>query len=625
METATVLHLSDLHFGADEDETVWNAFIDHVRTMQPRPTAALITGDVVDSPHDRFFRRANKNLMALSQVLGGTAENYAENVFVCPGNHDRYWMGNRLLPSLLPKFGNYDKFLNKREVNQPFITYVGSATNRWKLWISQVDTSQHAGIFAQGFVNQRELKLIRGLKKEGYDPETPFSLVILMMHHHALPIASLEPEDPKKHFFAFTNPTNPGRILEGLIDGHVDLVLHGHEHRSHAARYALYNSDKGELAVVGAGSATGMYTDEFRCVVSKSSFNLIEFRSDRSVWLRVMNGAGSYEAPSWAEARDLSVQLLGGTAIRRNRFLRIRTQETATAQTQPADHPKQYGEWQRHITLTPYRDALVWDKRSHWPLKGGKLGFQLINETGLPVLPKASIYLKNRPGRAEKVKDVQIGRIEGETRIFGFVACVSPKLAEDVESIETSFKWDDAIMLTQSDMALLDRNNVSGLRSRGLEFVAATVPKDIPLATLTLTVTFPVGYRPKRPRVSVQVLNTNKADDGFIEDKALGARLQMAGQTLVLAIPYPLTGYRYAIAWPPVAEPTQKAEGKKRLIDRLVANEKFGADLAAIAADTFVREGWSSGNSRCVRARSNSSEWQDHPEADWRYRGTWTE
>ena len=260
MEAATVLHLSDLHFGAEEDETVWNALIKHVKTMQPRPSAALISGDVVDTPKVSFFKRADKFLLALSHALGGTEPNYVGNVFMCPGNHDRHWMGNRVLPRILPTLGNYNNFLDKREVNEPFVAEVGSATNRWKLWVSQVDTSQYAGAFAQGFVDQKDFDLIRGLKKRGYDPETPFSLVILMMHHHALPIARLEPDEPKKKVFALTNLTNPGRILEGLIDGHVDLVLHGHEHHPHAARYALYNSDKGELAVVGAGSATGMST-----------------------------------------------------------------------------------------------------------------------------------------------------------------------------------------------------------------------------------------------------------------------------------------------------------------------------------------------------------------------------
>ena len=312
------------------------------------------------------------------------------------------------------------------------------------------------------------------------------------------------------------------------------------------------------------------------------SFNVIELRDDRSVWLKVFRGSGTYERPSWAEDRAAAIQLLGSTAIRRNRFLRIRAQEAeksrdaakaqetdeaeqaANVETSPTPPPRQYGEWQRHITLTQYRDALVWDKRTHWPLKDGQLAFQLINETGLPVLPKASIYLKNRPGKREKVKDASIVRIEGDRRTFAFVARVSPKFAKEVESIETSFKWDDAILLTQGDLDLLDRNNASFLRSKDWEFVAATVPKDIPLAALTLTVTFPVGYLPKRSRVSVQVQNTNKANEKFGEDKALGTRLQMAGQTLVLGVPYPLTGYRYAIAWKPVAEPTQKMLAKRR-------------------------------------------------------------
>ena len=109
----------------------------------------------------------------------------------------------------------------------------------------------------------------------------------------------------------------------------------------------------------------------------------------------------------------------------------------------------------------------------------------------------------------------------------------------------------------------MNRQTATGLRKEGLEFVAATVPKDLPLASLTLTTTFPIGYLPAPGQVTVRFQNTLEDGSRLEPDLALAERLQRAGHTLALTIPYPLSGYRYAIAWQPVAGPGYELQSKR--------------------------------------------------------------
>ena len=72
-----------------------------------------------------------------------------------------------------------------------------------------------------------------------------------------------------------------------------------------------------------------------------------------------------------------------------------------------------------------------------------------------------------------------------------------------------------------------------------------------PVRELNLSVTFPVGFYPDEK--NVQVYYQKLPSGAPIEDRALRARPQFTGQTILFNLPYPLMGYRYAIAWKPVA------------------------------------------------------------------------
>ena len=99
------------------------------------------------------------------------------------GHHDRYWRGNSVKPSFIPRSGGtnlFDTIIGRHVATAPNLTIGATPPEQWKLFVNQVDTSLYSGILAQGFVRKPDLDGIRELARSGYDPQVPFSLMILM-------------------------------------------------------------------------------------------------------------------------------------------------------------------------------------------------------------------------------------------------------------------------------------------------------------------------------------------------------------------------------------------------------------------------------------------------------------
>src|SRR5271155_4049908 len=82
-----IAHVSDLHFGCKGDDVAWSSLADCL--LEIRPDLLLATGDLVNTPKAALYDKAWKKLEALKL-----------RYFVCPGNHDRFWYGNRFTPYL---------------------------------------------------------------------------------------------------------------------------------------------------------------------------------------------------------------------------------------------------------------------------------------------------------------------------------------------------------------------------------------------------------------------------------------------------------------------------------------------------------------------------------------------
>jgi predicted MPP superfamily phosphohydrolase len=92
-EEAVLLHLSDLHFGADETAHEFNErdlclakLLETIQSLPPdwRPNAVVITGDLGWKGHADDYKDATLWLSSLSTVLKIEPAAF----LLCPGNHD---------------------------------------------------------------------------------------------------------------------------------------------------------------------------------------------------------------------------------------------------------------------------------------------------------------------------------------------------------------------------------------------------------------------------------------------------------------------------------------------------------------------------------------------------------
>jgi hypothetical protein len=529
----SIAHLSDLHFGADGYKDVSLSLARHLG--KEKPDLVLVTGDLVDTPDDKLFDEAYEWLEGLNTVLGWKAGE-PRRYLVCAGNHDRHGSGNAR-PWKKPKY----KFEKRFSAPSSFVQWLGQKPYRWRVRVISVDSSIRARYSAQAFLGQNELEPIRDLKEWSDPEEAPF-LVLMLIHHHLLPLPACEAGvQTLWDLFKFTSAVNPGTILENLAGGYVDAVLHGHEHKRNLARYGSYRKDTNQIVITAAASATGMETLK-GCDIARASFNVLKLHPDRSVWIEEVHGPGGNYNDWHAEPQ---MPLLDSTTLRHNRFLRAlhlwRKEHNVLGRV--GDH----SEWRKHVTLTARRDGVVREHRTNWQITDGEFSFRIQNDTGQPARPHAELELVDP---VAEPRLLGFSPLRGDRGAYAFRVDAGTKAPVEAALIKTSYQWLDAVVLTEDDLELIDMNQTGPFRGSGQEFVAATVTT--PLRELTLSVTFPVGFYPSEKQVGVYHERLPVSGPP-IEDKALNARLQFTGQTILLTIPYPLLGYRYAIAWTPVA------------------------------------------------------------------------
>jgi predicted MPP superfamily phosphohydrolase len=584
-----IAHLSDLHFGAHEKFDAWDSLADHLATVE-QPKLILVTGDIVDSPKKSWFSLAKQRLDDLAKRVDA-------KYFVCPGNHDTYWRGNRL-PGKKPAELFYAEFRDHFvTAERPETMWLGQSPHRWNIRLAGIDTSENARWSAKAFLSLRDRDRLKKLKDitEAEDQEPPH-LVMVLLHHHLLPIRALEGDKQKlSQLFDFTAATNPAAIMETLASSYVDIALHGHEHARNCARYGSYAASAGPLAIVGAGSATGMETSK-GWDVKRASFNILELRKNRSVYLREVRGPGAVAGDeSWST--DAQATLLQTTEVRYNRFLR-------SLHRYRTDHPKPSqpirvavdqlasrtdfasSELQKHVTITATRDALVRDRRTSRLIKNGRFCIPLKNLSGQPITGNLPARIQLMDGRPLHLA-ASLLSIGNEPGAFELAVKIPNEDGEVLaESIELDYRWLDALILTKADFHLLTAHQLGEIRWEGLEFVAATVPD--PVGSLTLSVTFPIGYAPTIEKFQVlhqRVKSGPREIDGF-----LTSRLQHTGTTVMLFVHYPLQGTQYAIAWEPVDTPEVEPH-VKRFWDA-AASGSIGFTMAKACLNGLAGHAW---------------------------------
>jgi hypothetical protein len=563
-ETVRIVHLSDLHFGTSGQLEIWRSLRNYVNDVL-KPHLVLVTGDIVDSPDESLYREARHELDLLRVVGEDSADAYR----VCPGNHDRHPSGvaRGSFTFLHDLFGSrstvpawFDQTFGgvAPTAGKPADFDLSAGSVNWRVKVIGFDSSVDAKYAAQGYARPDDLgNLVKSAKAA-----TDFDLVILMHHHHLLPIKELERgRQSAKDLLQSTTMLNAGTVLEAVTRGHINLVLHGHQHQRAIARYGTMDGRENEVVVIGVGSATGNKTLD-GCDFARCSFNVIDLHHDRSVLLREVR----HDGIQWQLGnRDL---LLDDRAVRRARFYR-RTHSKATPTSRMLTCLEFHRD--RNINFTRY-----W---TNWAVESGQWSCPTTNSSGWP--SSASIEFDWADSEREAFESVRPLKDTSDYHKHQFAVTLRESRQRIARQITAKFQWQGGGILTQDDLKYLDLNMLGPYRRQGFEFASVRAHND--LETLSLLVRIPPEFAPNLDQIQVFFEEPN--GEPKRGDELVSALRRHCSGMFSFDLAYPRRGYRYVLAWRPVddlplnckAEHFRKAARSAENAEKLVS--AFAAEL----------------------------------------------
>ena len=234
----SLIHLSDLHFGAHDERLVEAV---EQRIDGARPDLVVISGDFTQRARTEQFEQACAFLQRLAKA--------GHEVLGVPGNHDvpLYDVLRRFLSPLT----RYRRYID--DTLCPFHELSGAA-------VLGINTARSL-TFKDGRINEEQVAYIH----EIFARTRPETVRILVTHHpmFALPVGD-GPELGKAI-------GRQGLALDAVAHAGVDLLLAGHNHRASAHHARDLVTDAGRALVIQAGTATST-----RLRDEEQSFNLIE-------------------------------------------------------------------------------------------------------------------------------------------------------------------------------------------------------------------------------------------------------------------------------------------------------------------------------------------------------------
>lgn len=565
---------------------VWNAVRDFIN-QTVRPHAVLITGDVTDSAEDAEFALAAQCLNSLQpQVAGGDSQKFR----IVAGNHDRFlYRGNqppfgiaRLLPSRWPKDKQrrFDGTFQAQQVphNAPCdLTLCADPDSphgvTWKIRLLGLDSSADQKWFAQGHVNPTHIHEVCQSAAKAQD----FDLVIALVHHHVLPIPSVEERKGQlEKLIDATGLLNSGTLMAALSRNQIDLVLHGHEHAPHQARFAGADELATDVALVSAGSTTGDETLK-GWNLNRVHFNVIELDPDRSVWLRQVEGKGAQ-----LRFRPGRKALMTSTDLRLSRFIRRnRNLGDQAAQSEVRDLPR--SRLRKTIEFKANRDVEVTESRTDWLVSPH---WQQLTSNGSGFAPEEAVAHFEWADGGLDSSAARISKVSGshDEHRLDFSA-PNRNLVRQAKCVNVRWKWTAAAVYTQAELDMLPDTARQGSRREGREFASVLCHDEV--KELILTVKLPSYFSPKPE--DVEVYYEHPSHPGDRQHAAeLKPFLDVFGAgNLELRIRYPMPGYRYGVSWR-VTDDKLDAPSLNRRLDALV--------MEAAAIQAFMRtslQNWS--------------------------------
>lgn len=311
---ARIVHLSDLHFLAHEEEqrTIFRSLVSAIAVENERRGEQVdllcITGDVFDSctlNPARATAAFSELLDRIHEAMGGPVP-----TIIVPGNHDRRRSG-LFLPYSTELFDALRIELAGRAwvhgCEKPFLSeVVPHEVHGLPLWLVAYDSNHlpEGVIGAGGSIRQEDLLRAAAIIN-GHEPDWP---VLFLLHHHLIPtpltdLGSIETssipgpvrwlvEHGLPRILAnadreelFMTALGAGTALSTLhAMNRAVLVLHGHKHYATARMLTSTRHGQGDVLIISAGSAgtaqawqEGVERDSARLW---PSFNMIELTDD---------------------------------------------------------------------------------------------------------------------------------------------------------------------------------------------------------------------------------------------------------------------------------------------------------------------------------------------------------
>ena len=233
---ARLVHLSDLHFGAHDDQLVEAV---EQKADELKPDLVVISGDFTQRARTEQFRDACEFLSRLRES--------GHEVIGVPGNHDvpLYDVLRRFFSPLT----RYRRFID--ESLCPFIELPGVA-------VLGINTARSL-TFKDGRINDEQVEFIR----ETFG-RTPSEAVRILVTHH--PLFALKVGDQVERAIG-----RQELALDAIEDSGVDMLLAGHAHHASSLDAGDLVTRAGGVLVVQAGTATSTRVRE-----QEQSFNTID-------------------------------------------------------------------------------------------------------------------------------------------------------------------------------------------------------------------------------------------------------------------------------------------------------------------------------------------------------------
>ncbi len=275
-----ILHLSDLHFG---DDHFWGDAAAHTpelaqvlaplckQAFSEADTAVLIaSGDIATAGTASDYSHARRFFTKLSEGVPSI-----KHLLIVPGNHDVLWKdehGNRI-PRLDPRrLRDYQQFVSdlKRDLNARVtvlspegsgatdtvctLEFPGGGAVPPVLLVGlnsvTIESEEHAAMGLVGYAQRQQLS---GVVRDWVQQHGTSSIVVVVLHHHVLPVTYLDPDYFTKGRVSLL--LDARALLDGLgaAPGRA-VLIHGHGHQPALVSWRNRLESDHSMVILGAGS-----------------------------------------------------------------------------------------------------------------------------------------------------------------------------------------------------------------------------------------------------------------------------------------------------------------------------------------------------------------------------------